>query len=54
MPLKKVEQYTLQKRIEIVKVHYKNGDNFAETVRTRKNSIAEKTIQNLSSAKYLS
>ena len=32
MPLIKVERYTLQQRIEIVKIHYKNGENFAETV----------------------
>ena len=33
MPLIKRERYTLQQRIEIVKIHYKNGENFAETVR---------------------
>ena len=33
MPLIKIERYMLQKRIEIVKIHYKNGENFAETVR---------------------
>ena len=33
MPLIKMERYTLQQRIEIVKIHYKNSENFAETVR---------------------
>ena len=29
----KMERYTLQQRIEVVKIHYKNDENFAETVR---------------------
>ena len=29
-------RYTLQKRIEIVKIHYNNGENFAITVRKTK------------------
>ena len=29
MPLIKMEQYTLQQRIEIVKIHYKNFGNEA-------------------------
>ena len=29
-------RYTLQQRIEIVKIHYKNGENFAVTVRKTK------------------
>ena len=33
MPLIKIKRYTLQKRIEIVKIHYKNGENFAGIVR---------------------
>ena len=33
MPLIKMERYTLQQRIEIVEIHYKNGENFADTVR---------------------
>ena len=33
MPLIKMERYILQQRIEIVKIHYKNGEKFAETVR---------------------
>ena len=28
-----MERYTLQQRIEIIKIHYKSGENFAETVR---------------------
>ena len=32
MPLIKMERYTLQQRIGIFKIHYKNGENFAETV----------------------
>ena len=28
-----MERYTLQQRIEIIKIHYKNGENLAETVR---------------------
>ena len=33
MPLIKMKRYTLQQRIEIVKIHYKYGENFTETVR---------------------
>ena len=33
MPLIKMERWTLQQRINIVKIHYKNSENFAETVR---------------------
>ena len=33
MPLIKMERHTLQQRTEIVKIRYKNGENFAETVR---------------------
>ena len=33
MPLIKMEWNTLQQRTEIVKIHYKNGKNFAGTVR---------------------
>ena len=29
-------RYTLQQRIDIVKIHYKNGENFAVTVRKTK------------------
>ena len=32
MQLIKNERYTLQKDIEIVKINYKNGENFSETV----------------------
>ena len=32
MPLTKMEQYTLQQRIEIVKIQNKNGENYAKTV----------------------
>ena len=32
MTLIKIERYTLQQRIEIVKINYKTGENFAETV----------------------
>ena len=39
MPLIKMERYTLQQRIEIVKVHYKKGENFAETVRKVKSFL---------------
>ena len=39
MPLIKLERYTLKQRIEIVKIHYKNGENFSETVRKVKNFI---------------
>ena len=28
-----MERYTFQQRIEIVKIHYKNGEDFAKTVR---------------------
>ena len=31
-----MERYTLQQRIEIIKIHYKNGENFAVTVRKTK------------------
>ena len=33
MPLIIMERYTLQKRIKMIKIHYKNGKNYAETVR---------------------
>ena len=33
MSLIYIERYTLQKRIEIVKIHHKTGKNFTETVR---------------------
>ena len=33
MPLVKLEPHTLQKHIEIVKIHYKNGENFTLTFR---------------------
>ena len=34
MPLMKMERYTLHhQRIEIVKIHYKNDENFCEIVR---------------------
>ena len=35
----KMEQYALQQRIEIVKIHYKNGEDFSETVRTVKSFL---------------
>lgn len=28
-----MERYTVEQRTEIVKIHFKNGENFAETVR---------------------
>ena len=31
-----MERYTLQQRIEIIKIHYKNGENLAVTVRKTK------------------
>ena len=34
-----MEQYALQQRIEIVKIHYKNGEDFSETVRTVKSFL---------------
>ena len=39
MPLIKIELYTLQQRIEIVKIHYKNGENLSETVRKVKSFL---------------
>ena len=30
MSLIEMERYTLQQRIKIVKIYYKNGENFAE------------------------
>ena len=39
MLLIKMERYTLQRRIEIVEIHYKNGENFAETVRKVKSFL---------------
>ena len=33
MSLIKMELYTLLKSIEIDKIHYENGENFAKTVR---------------------
>ena len=31
-----MERYTLQQRIEIIKIHYQNGENLAVTVRKTK------------------
>ena len=39
MPLIKMKRYTLQQRIEIVNIDYKNGENFAETVRKVKSFL---------------
>ena len=39
MPLLKIERYTLQQCIEVVEIHYKNGENFAETVRKVKSFL---------------
>ena len=39
MPLIKMERYMLQQRIGIVKIHYKNGENFPETVRKVKSFL---------------
>ena len=41
MPLIKMERYTFQ-RIEIVKIHHKNGDNFSETVRKVKSFLGRR------------
>ena len=37
-----MDRYTLQKRIEIVKMYYKNGENFSETVRKVKSFLARR------------
>ena len=42
MPLIKMEQYTLQQHIEIVRIHYKNGQNFAQTVRKVKSFLGRR------------
>ena len=42
MPLLKMEQYTFQQRIEIVKIHYKNGENFSETVHKVKSCLGRR------------
>ena len=42
MPLIKMERYTLQQRIKIVKIHYKNGENFAKTVRKVKKFLGRR------------
>jgi len=34
-----MEKYTIEQRIEIVKIHYKYGENFAETVRKVRTSF---------------
>ena len=39
MSVIKIERYMLQQRIEIVKIHYKKCENFAETVRKVKNFL---------------
>ena len=44
MPLIKIERYTLQQRIEIVKIHYKNGENFAGTVRKVKSFLGRPEV----------
>ena len=42
MPLIKMERYTLQQRTKIVKIHYKNGENFAKTVREVKSFLGRR------------
>ena len=42
MPLIKMKWYTLQQHIEIVKIHYKNDENFAETVRKIKSFLGRR------------
>ena len=42
MPLIKMERYTLQQRTEIVKIHYKNSENFSETVRKVKSLLGRR------------
>ena len=42
MPLIKMERYTLQQRIEIVKIHYKNGGNLTATVRKVKSFLGRR------------
>ena len=37
-----MERYTLQQRIEIVQIHYKNGENFAETDRKVKSFLGSR------------
>ena len=48
MPLIIMERYTLQQRIKMIKTHYKNGKNFAETVRKVKSfpEVLEATLMN--------
>ena len=42
-----MERYTLQQCIEIVKIHYKNGENFAETVRKVENFLERRETPSL-------
>ena len=42
MPSIKMKRYTLQQRITIVKIYYKNGENFAETVRKVKSFLGRR------------
>ena len=42
MLLIKMERYTLQQQIEIVEIHYENGENFAETVRKVKSFLGRR------------
>ena len=39
-----MERYTLQQRIEIIKIHYKNGENFTETVRKVKSFLGRREV----------
>ena len=41
-PLRKLERYTLQQRIKIIKIHYKNWENLAVTVRKTKEFLGRR------------
>ena len=44
MPLITMKRYTLQQRMEIVKIHYKNGKNFTERVRKVESFLGRRTL----------
>jgi hypothetical protein len=46
-------QYTLQQRIEIVKIHYKNGENFFVTVRKIKGLFGRREASSQPSRQFL-
>ena len=47
-----MERYTLQQRIEIIKIHYKNGENLAVTVRKTTQKTVWVVVKHLVGPQY--